>query len=138
MRKIIVTSSIVAVTLIVVSALWVGFYPDKYDPKNPQYVLWKWHLARIDLDRAVSTMQHDRGSEQMILGKSEKELTRRFGYLLPPEAAAPCYRSDSEGIAPPGDKVFFLRKSDYLIVFHDGVAVRVVLLNTAGPCELQG
>lgn len=66
--------------------------------------------------------------------KSEAAVTKLFGYLLPPEAAPPCFRTESEGVAPPGDKALFLRKSDYLIIFHNGVAVRVVLLNQAQPC----
>jgi hypothetical protein len=134
MKKRIVTSSLVVATLLVGVLLWWGLYPDKYDPKNIHYVLWKWHLASIDLDRAVSVMHHDRWSERMIIGKSEKSLTARFGYLLPPEAVAPCYRAESQGNVPNGDKVLFLRKSDYMIVFHDGVAARVVLLNDVGPC----
>jgi hypothetical protein len=45
-----------------------------------------------------------------------------------------CYRKASEGIAPASDKTLFLRKSDYLIVFHDGVTVSVVLLNQGRRC----
>lgn len=122
------------ITLVAIAALWAGLYPDKYDPKNLHYVLWKWHLASIDLDRAVSVMHHDRWSDRMILGKGEEALTRRFGYLLRPEDAASCYRDASHEFAANGDKVMFLRRSDYLIVFRDGVATRVILLNTVGPC----
>jgi hypothetical protein len=134
MKKRIVTSSVIVATLLVGVLLWWGLYPDKYDPKNIHYVLWKWHLASIDLDRAVSVMHHDHWSERMILGKSEESLTSRFGYLLPPEKVSPCYRNAGQGMAPTGDKALFLRKSDYLIVFHDGVATRVVLMNDVGPC----
>jgi hypothetical protein len=134
MRKKFIVPSVVVAALIVVVVLWVGLYPDKYDPKNIQYVFWKWHLASIDLDRAVSTMHHDRWSERMIIGRSEESLTKRFGYLLPPEAAPPCFRTASLGVAPTGEKALFLRKSDYLIIFRDGVAVNVVLLNQAQPC----
>jgi hypothetical protein len=134
MRKRIMIPGIIVAVLLLVVVGWEALYPDKYDPKNIHYVLWKWHLAPIDLDRAVSTMHHDRASEEMILGKSEAAVTKRFGYLLPPEAAPPCFRTESEGVASPGDKALFLRKSDYLIIFHNGVAVRVVLLNQAQPC----
>ena len=134
MRRRIMIPSVIAAILLVIVVGWVGMYPDKYDPKNIHYVLWKWHLAPIDLDRAVSTMHHDRWSERMILGKSEAEVTKRFGYLLSPDAAPPCFRAESEGVAPPRDKALFLRKSDYLVIFHNGVAVRVVLLNQAQPC----
>jgi len=120
--------------LVAVVALWMGLYPDKDDPKNIQYVFWKWHLANINLDRAVSVMHHDPGSERMILGKSEKELTKRFGYLLTPEAAPRCFKLASRGAVTSGDKALFLRKSDYLIFFRDGVAVRVVELDEAEPC----
>ena len=134
MKKTVLTSSLVAAALLVAVVLWWGLYPDKYDPKNIHYVFWKWHLAGIDLDRAVSTMHHDRWSERMILGKSEKSLTARFGYLSPPETVPPCYRAASQGTVLNGDKVLFLRRSDYMIVFHNGVASRVVLLNDVGPC----
>ena len=134
MRKRIMIPGIIVAVLLLVVVGWEALYPDKYDPKNIHYVLWKWHLAPIDLDRAVSTMHHDRASEQMILGKSEAEVTKRFGYLLPPEKAPSCFRAESEGVASPGDKALFLRKSDYLIIFRNDVAVRVVLLNQAQPC----
>jgi hypothetical protein len=127
-------SCTVVLAVLVTSLFWEAMYPDKYDPKNPHYVLWKWHLASIDLDRAVSVIHHDRWSERMIIGKSEKSLTSRFGYLLPPVSASPCLRAPSQGIDAAGDKVLFLRKSDYAIIFHDGVAIRVVLLNQAEPC----
>ena len=99
--------SIIVALLLVVAVGWEALYPDYYDPKNIHYVLWKWHLAPIDLDRAVSTMHHDRWSERMILGKSEDAVTRRFGYLLPPVNAPSCFRTASSGFAPPGDKALF-------------------------------
>jgi hypothetical protein len=126
--------SIVALALVLIVLLWLGLYPDKDDPKNIQYVLWKWHLASIDLDRAVGVMHHDRASERMILGRTENSLRGRFGYLRTPEEMPSCYRSASQGVALDGDKVLFLRKSDYLVVFHNGIAERVVLLNDVGPC----
>lgn len=134
MRKRIVIPGIIVAVLLLVVVGWEALYPDKYDPKNIHYVFWKWHLLPIDLDRAVSTMHHDRASEEMILGKTEAAVTKRFGYLLPQEAAPSCFRTESEGVAPLGDKALFLRKSDYLVIFHNGVAVRVVLLNQAQPC----
>lgn len=123
-----------ALVILVVAGGWKALYPDRDDPKNLHYVLWKWHLASIDLDRAVSVMSHDSASEQMILGKNERSLTSRFGYLLSPEAASPCYRAEAQKAKTNGDKVLFLRRSDYMIVFHDGVATQVILLNTAWPC----
>lgn len=123
-----------AVAILIVTGVWEAMYPDRDDPKNLHYVLWKWHLASIDLDRAVGVMSHDRASEQMILGKNEKSLRSRFGYMLFPEAASPCYRPYAREAAANGDKVLFLRKSDYMIVFHDGVATQAVLLDTAWPC----
>ncbi|MGP8259809.1 MAG: hypothetical protein ACLQM6_07635 [Acidobacteriaceae bacterium] len=131
MRK---STGIVAVVLIAVVVIWMGLYPDKYDPKNIHYVLWKWHLVSIDLDRAVSTMHHDQWSEKMILGKNERELTNRFGYLLTPDEASRCNRIASQGLVPAGDEALFLRSSNYLIIFHDGIATDVVLLNEASPC----
>ena len=134
MRRRIIIPSIIIAGVVIAAVGWEALYPDKYDPKNIHYLLWKWHLAPIDLDRAVSTMHHDRASEEMILGKSEAAVTKRFGYLLQPASAPSCFRTESEGIALPGEKALFLRKSDYLIIFRDGVAVRVVLLNQAQPC----
>jgi hypothetical protein len=125
---------VIAFVILFITGVWEAMYPDRDDPKNLHYVLWKWHLASIDLDRAVGVMSHDRSSEQMILGKNEKSLTSRFGYLLSPEVASPCYGPAAREATANGDKVLFLRKSDYMIVFHNGVATRVVLLDTAWPC----
>jgi hypothetical protein len=79
-------------------------------------------------------MHHDQASEKMILGRSERALTNRFGYLLTPDEASRCNRTASQGLVPAGDEALFLRSSNYLIIFHKGVATDVVLLNEASPC----
>jgi hypothetical protein len=107
MRKGIMIPGIIAVVLLLVAVGWEALYPDKYDPKNIHYVLWKWHLAPIDLDRAVSTMHHDRASEEMILGKSEAAVTKRFGYLLSPEAAHPVFGQKVRELLLPETRFFF-------------------------------
>jgi hypothetical protein len=61
--------------------MWVATYGDYYDPNNIHYVLWKWGIASIDPGRALSIMTHDSNSQRLVVGRTEYELQRKFGYL---------------------------------------------------------
>jgi hypothetical protein len=105
----------------------VATYPDKYDPKNIHYVLWKWGFVSIDRDRALGTMTHD-NADPLVVGKTKSELIRRFGYLRSINEASPylrdyCYYGSGRG----GKSVGFLRETNWMVVFENGKAVELVL-----------
>jgi len=120
----------IAVTILIpclLVGLWAATYPGYYDSKNVHYVLWKWGLVSIDLDRALSIMTHD-NSGPLVIGKSEDELRKRFGYLRSLDEARPylrgCYRkSDWDG-----KTVMFLRGSEYMVVFRNNKVTDLVLV----------
>jgi hypothetical protein len=60
----------IAISITFVALLWEALYPDYYDPKNPHYVAWKYHLLPMDPRRALSIMPHDQASENLVLGKT--------------------------------------------------------------------
>ena len=112
---------IVGLTLV----LWQTMYPDQYDPKGLHYVLWKHHLAYMDVERASEIITHDRDRNSMILGRTKAELTQRFGYLKSP-AEVRLYLRDYCWGARPGSDAMFLRDRDLMIVFTDGRATDIV------------
>lgn len=109
----------------VVVGLWQATYPDRYDRKSIHYVLWKHHLASMDLDRATSIILNDPDRDAMILGQTQQELARRFGYLKSPAEVRP-YLRDYCWAARPGANVMFLHNEDLMIVFTNGRASEAV------------
>jgi hypothetical protein len=111
-----------------VLGLWEATYPGIDDPKNIHYLLWKSGFASIDLDRALGTMTHDAHSESLVLGKSEDELRKRFGYLRSLDEASSYLRNCYQGSYWNGQRVMFLRNSWYMVVFKNGKATDLVLV----------
>jgi hypothetical protein len=103
---------VLLVVIVAVLGLWQATYPDRYDHKGIHYVLWKHHLASMDLD-------------SMILGKTQQQLAHRFGYLRSPVQVSP-YLQDYCWAARPGSDVMFLRDEDLMIVFTNGRASETV------------
>jgi hypothetical protein len=104
---------------------WTATFEDD-DPKNIHYVLWKWGLVSIDLDRAVAIMSHD-NPKHLVVGKSKEELRKEFGYLRSMDEAAP-YLRDCVLRSPWKDKsVMFLRSTDLIVVFDGDKATDVLL-----------
>jgi hypothetical protein len=115
--------------LIAVSlAAWIMLYPSASDPKNPQYLLWKLGLWRMDLDTATGTMIGDGHHNKLVIGKSEIQLRNKFGYLLPPAEATDYLRSCYRTSPWRDKKVLFIRSSPWMIVFDGDVATNLVLV----------
>jgi hypothetical protein len=104
-------------------------YPG-YDPKNIHYVAWKWGLVPIDLDKALEIMVGDGVPSKfpLVIGKSEEDLKKRFGYLRTLDEAAPYYRFCYSTSFWNGKNVKFLRTSNWMVVFEGGKATDLVLL----------
>ncbi len=119
----------------VVFLSWVEQYPEGYDPKNIDYVLWKHGLNQnMNLDNAVSAMTHDVWAVRLVEGKSKDELKDRFGYIRTLSEARPydqlCDTIGAVGelgIHPAGKEVVFLRDSDWMVILDKGKAVDLVL-----------
>ena len=113
----------------------VKAYPDGYDPKNIDYVLWKHGLNQnMNLDNAIGAMTHDTWAVRLVQGKSVEELKHRFGFLRALKEARPydqlCYTNGSvgeRGIPATGKEVVFLRDSDWMVILEQGKAADLVL-----------
>src|SRR5471032_941822 len=102
----------ILVLIVAVLGIWQAIYHDPYDPKNMHYVLWKHHLASMDLDRASAiVLYHDH--QELIVGKTRQQLERRFGYLKSPAEVRP-YLRDYCWAARPGSDAMFLRNEDLM------------------------
>ncbi len=131
MRKWLLTSALVMAALL---GVWQATYPGPNDPKCIHYVLWKWHLLPLNLHRAVSIMINDPDRDSMLLDKTEEQLRRRFGYLLPAQQVWGCDVKQFNRAIPKADTVFTLRRSDLLIVFHHGVSSQVFYVDEGDAC----
>ncbi len=108
-----------------IGGLWWAAYPDQYDRKNPHYVLWKYHLASMNLDRASSIIVNDPDRNPMILGKTKTDLTKRFGYLKAPSDVRQ-YLHDYCWSTRSGSDAMFLRNTDLMVIFTNGQASEIV------------
>ena len=107
---------------------WEATYPGIDDPKNIHYFLWKKGLASIDLDRALGTMTGDTHSESLVLGKSEDELRKRFGYLRSIDEVSSYQRDCYQNSPWKMERVVFLRNSWYMVVLKNDKATDLVLV----------
>ena len=67
---------------VAVVLVWLGVFPDKGDPRNIRYVLWKHGLNKnMDLDNALFAMVGDVGRDRQVQGLTKDQLKARFGYV---------------------------------------------------------
>jgi hypothetical protein len=115
---------------------WVKQYPMDYDPKNIEYVLWKYGLNQnMNLDHAVEAMIHDTWAVKLVKGKTKEQLTEQFGNLRTYSEARPydqyCAGFPDTvgqlGVHSKGKEVVMLRDSDWLVILDKGRAIDLVL-----------
>jgi len=76
---------------------WVKLYPEDYDPKNIEYVLWTYGLNQnMNLDDAVPGMTRDNRTVRVVKGMSKEQLKSRFGYIRTADATTPYFRGCNE------------------------------------------
>jgi len=105
---------------------WLLLYPSP-DPKNVKYVMWKEGFHTMDPDTAAGIMVGDVHPERIVLGKTSKQLRRRFGYLTTLVDASPYLQSCYSSSTWTGKKVLFIRASQWMIVFDADRATELVL-----------
>jgi hypothetical protein len=115
---------------------WAETYPDKVDPKNSYYVLWKHGLNNnMDIDSALVAMSHDVWPGRQVQALTGEQLKNRFGYIRTLDEATPylrlCYSSPgAAGQAETGGKkedAVFLRDSPWMVVLKNEKAVDLIL-----------
>ena len=117
--------------LMILIAGWAIVYPEP-DYRSPRYVLWKAGIYPMDLDLVATTLVVDPRRDELVVGKSEQQLMKRFGYLTPVAAATKhlqgCYQISSWT----NRKVMFIRRSMVGVVFQGNKATDVVIMKGLG------
>jgi hypothetical protein len=114
---------------------WINAYPEDFDPKNIDYVLWTHGLNRnMNLDDALAGMTHDVWSVRLVKGLTKEQLKNRFGEVRALKEASPylqlCYSVDETGQLgshPTGKDIVFLRDSAWMVILDKGKAIDLVL-----------
>jgi hypothetical protein len=115
---------------------WARLYPEDFDPKNIQYVLWKHGInPQMNLDDAVAGMTHDTWAVNIVKGMSKDDLKHRFGYVRTLDEASPymrlCYTQPGTigelGVRAHGRDVLFLRDGPWMAILDGGRTVDLVL-----------
>jgi hypothetical protein len=119
--------TIVCALIVVFIVGWALTYPSR-DPKNIRYVFWKAGFPTMKLDDATDTMIGDASRSKLVLGKTEKQLQTRFGYLLAPANASEYLRGCYQNSAWKDRKALFIRNSPLMVVFDDNRATDLVLV----------
>ena len=128
MKKSAIALACAVSSVLLIVLCWKALYPDYYDPKNIQYVMWKHGIGSIDLDRAVAIMPHARWSEQLVIGEDMDGLRKRFGFLRSPNEENSHLRSVALSQRQDGEQVVFLRDSHYAVYLSNGKATRLLLI----------
>ena len=126
-RRLLIFTIILGAVVVFLGGWWM-VYPSPADPKNMKYVLWKAGLCRIDLDIATEAMVGDSGRDRLVLGRTDQELRKRFGFLLEPSEASPYLRTCYQTSPWKGSRVLFIRSSSWMVVFDGGRAANLVLV----------
>ena len=92
-----------------------------------QYQLWKAGLYDLDRDTVLTAFYSDR-HKQFIFGKSEAELSKRFGPLALPYEEGPYYLDFARDPRWKGKKIRYIRGTAWLIAFDHDKAVDLLLV----------
>ncbi len=106
---------------------WVSLYGGYYDPKNLAYVLWKHDLWKIDTNRALSIMTHDRDPASLVIGKSKEQVHKKFGPLIPLNEASAYVQTCAATELAAGNSMM-LGKSEWLVTFSGDRAIKLSLV----------
>jgi len=128
--KITPSKALIAVCLLASTsfALWNAMYPSWADPKNPEYVGWKLGIYAMNLDHLMEAMVGDSHRDKLVIGKTQVELTKKFGYVTSLDQAAPYYKYCYDNSYLRGQQVLFLRKSNWMAVMKDGHVSALILV----------
>jgi hypothetical protein len=114
--------------LILSVGVWELLYHNA-DKKDLRYIGWKYGIYPLDPDSALETMVGDVHREDLVLGKTEVELIKTFGYVTPISQADDgyygfCYRTSGR----PSQPALMLGNSNWMVLMKDGRAEGLVLL----------
>ena len=113
---------------------WLKSYPNADDPKNIDYVLWKYGLnANMNLDAALSAITHDSWPVRRVAGLSKRQLRDRFGFIRSFDETTPCGQPkdlvEVFGLGPyfGAAEAITLRDSNWVVLLKNGIAVDLLI-----------
>jgi hypothetical protein len=120
------TIAAVGAMLVLFGAWIVLFRPD--DPKSLQYFLWKADLYEMNRGDMLRAFYSDGHRGDLVLGKSEEQLTKRFGRLASSDKMMGDLKAFAQNFRLKGHKVRFINGTAWMIVFDDDRAVSLLLV----------
>jgi len=103
-------------------------YPGPYDAKSLRYQAWKLGIPFLTQDQGLETMVVDAHSDSLVIGKTERDLAKRFGYVTLMNQAPEYYRFCYSTSGRPMQPALMLRNSNWMVLMKDGRAEDLVLL----------
>ncbi len=114
--------------LILFPLAWELLYHGPDEPKDLRYKGWKLGVYPMNPDKALETMVGDTYPDKLVVGKTEAELKKKFGYVTPLERTSEyvkyCYNNSDRR----GQDVLMLRNSNWMVVMKNGRAQELVLV----------
>jgi hypothetical protein len=105
---------------------WVKSYPDDWDSKNIDYLLWKHDLNHnVNLEHMTEAVGHDPDRESFVKGMTKDQLQARFGEIRPLNQALPYFQWCVENSGRKGSDVVMLRDTELAVVLDKGKAVEI-------------
>ncbi len=128
MRKLVRCFLMIVGVLVLSIGIWESIYHDA-DKKDLRYIGWKHGIYPLDPDNALETMVGDGHRDDLVLGKTEIELIKKFGYVTPLSQADDsyygfCFRTSGR----PSQPALRLRNSNWMVLMKNGRAEDLVLL----------
>jgi hypothetical protein len=114
--------------VLLLAALLLNEVIHSSDPRSIRYQLWKAGWVEMDRNNAIVAFYLDASRESVVLGKSEAELSRRFGPLARPDELMPYYRDFAHDPRWNGKKVRYIKGTAWLIAFQNDKAVDLLLV----------
>jgi|SRR5580658_8675270 hypothetical protein len=108
--------------------LWMIAFHDPDDPKNLLYQCWKVGICSINLDQAIHTMVLDSRRDGLVVGKTEGQIIRKFGFVTSLNEASDYIKKCYDNPADRGTRVLFLRHSEWAVTMENGRAVKIVFV----------
>ena len=107
---------------------WQALYHGPDEPKDLRYQAWKLGLYSMDLDKATSTMVGDIYPDRLVMGRTEAELAKRFGYVTGVENASEYVRYCYFNSPYYGKEALILRHSNWMVLMKNGRVLRLILV----------
>jgi hypothetical protein len=107
-------------------AVWQVMYPGPYDDKSLRYRAWKIGIPLLTQDQGLETMVIDPHRNDLVIGKTEVQLAKRFGYVTPMDHASDYVQYCFKNSPYWGREAIVLRNSAWMVLMKNSRAYDLV------------